>query len=405
MASYDALLKNLPPIIGLVVLVLVLLFVLVNFGYLRACDIPGFSGIYYAIKGNPTVAIVTGDDGSGDPTYLRGIIAKEIHMAPIVLDSDKIFDSSALSSYQVVIVEHARTMSTQTLWAFQKYVQGGGKLVWIGDAGTKLGKKDYVCEKAEFAYRPAVYTKTAENESQEVCGEWVTVSPNSLDNSEDGLCGKTFGDVVVAFVGENRSTYESATTGQFHLCAAETEPYIMRNTEKITDCLAEVGRAGLGITVSNVNSICTNFNYWQRGVSETAGGDKIASLDFSQQVLRIDFIEQFGAENMFMAPSGGMHPLTRGYESGTDVDFTSYFGVANVSLVDSSRFSSVPTASAVMTMDVNGETYPAVIVSTPYLQINRNGQVVYFAFPPDDLIKAGGAGTRLINNLFEFLTC
>ena len=402
--NYEPFLKNLPPIIGLAILVLVLLFLLVNFGYLRACDIPGFSGIYYAIKGKPQVAIVTGDDGTGDPSYLRTIIAQEIHIAPMVIPVDTIFDSSALSNYQIVIVEHAKTMSTQTLWAFQKYVQAGGKLVWIGDAGTGLSDKDYICEKVTLSYRPAANVTTAPNQTQEVCGDWVEVTPNSLDNSDDGLCAKTFGEIVVDFVAENRSTYEIATTGQYQLCTAENNPYRVSNAEKILSCIADLQNEGKDITARNANEICATYNYWKRGPSKTATGDSVVSLDFPLQVLGIDFARQYGASNIFLIPSGGTHFLTKGYETGTDVAFTSYFGVSNVSLVDTSRFASVPRTSTVMSMRLEGDMYPAIVVSTPYISINRGGLIVYYAFPPDDLIKAG-AGVRLINNLFNFLMC
>ncbi len=97
--NYEGLTKNLPPVIGLVVLVLILLFILVNFGYLRACDIPGFSGIYYSIKGTPKVAIVSGIDGTGDADKFRAIVAQEVHIAPAVIPINVILDSSALSNY------------------------------------------------------------------------------------------------------------------------------------------------------------------------------------------------------------------------------------------------------------------------------------------------------------------
>ncbi len=402
--NYEGLIKNLPPLLGLVVLVLVLLFVLVNFGYLRACDILGFSGIYYAIKGNPNAAIVIGDDGTGDPTYLRNVIAKEVHMAPMVLKANTILDSSALSSYQIVIVEHAKTMSTQTLWAFQKYVQGGGKLVWIGDAGTGLGPKDYICEKVAFTYKIGYDTPTGPNQTQEQCVE-RTEEPNTLDNSADGLCGKTFGDIVVEFVKENKSIYESTSMGAYHLCTSEKDNYVFSNAEQILNCLADLSDEGKEINAANANEVCSGYNYWKRGPSKTSLGDPIASLDFSQQVLGIDFVNQYGASNLFLSPSGGTHYLTKGYETGTSLDFSIYFGESNVSLVDASRFSPIPRTSTVMTMEIGNDVYPAIVVSTPYVQINRGGLIVYYAFPPDDLIKAGGAGTRLINNLFNFLTC
>jgi hypothetical protein len=402
--NYEGLTKNLPPLLGMVVLVLVLLFVLVNFGYLRACDIPGFSGIYYSIKGQPQIAIVHGQDGTGDYNFLKNTIMTEIHKAPAIIDVSTITDASALSNYQIVIVEHAKTISTQTLWAFQKYVSAGGRLVWIGDAGTALNKNDYVCQKIIFSYKRGYNNTVGPNQTQEMCLDWYDDIPSTLDNSNDGLCGKTFGDVVIQFIAQNQSIYNSISMGPYQLCTSEKDSYKLSNAAPILDCITNLQEKSKDITVENVNEFCSGLNYWNRGPSKTIIGGTVPSLDFSLQVLGIDFVKQYGANNMFMIQSGGTHPLTKGYETGASVDFVQYFGVSNVSLVDSSRFSAAPRTSTVMMMSINEENYPAVVVSTPYISINRNGLIVYYAFPPDDLIKVG-AGLRLINNLFNFLMC
>jgi len=403
-------LKNLPPLIGLVVLVIVLLFVLVNFGYLRACDIPGFSGIYYMIKGESRVAMVTGADGTGDPEYLRRVISEQIHIYPTTLDVNMVTDSSALSRFQIVLVEHARTMSTQTLSAFAQYVHQGGKLVWIGDAGTKLGQNDYICEHVSILYRPAAYVQTSQNTTAEQCGDWVTQTPKVPDSSYDGICGKTFGDIVMSFVEENASAYNSIATGQYHLCTAEETPYQISGADSIFSCINTLTKAKKEITADNANELCL-YNYWKRGPSRSAANQPIAALDFSQQVLGMDFVKQYGASNLFLTPSGSEHALIKGYESGSNVDFSTYFGVANISLIDTTRFSSVLRTSTILFMNgINDKACPnnictALAVSNPYPALNRNGLIIYYAFAPDDLIKVGGTGTRLINNLFSFLTC
>jgi hypothetical protein len=402
--NYEGLMKNLPPLIGLVVLVLVLLFVLVNFGYLRACDIPGFSGIYYAVKGQPQIAIVYGQDGTGDYNYLKNTIMTEIHKAPAIVDVNTITDASALSNYQVVIVEHAKTISTQTLWAFQKYVSSGGRLVWIGDAGTKLDKNDYVCQKVTFTYKRGYNTTVGQNQTQETCLDWYDETPNTLDNSKDGLCGKTFGDVVMEFIAQNQSIYNSINMGPYQLCTSEKDSYKLSNAKPILDCITNLQEKDKEINAENVNEFCTGLNYWNRGPSKTVLGGTVPALDFSLQVLGIDFIKQYGASSIFLMQSGGTHPLTKGYETGASVDFIQYFEESNVSLVDSSRFSAAPRTSTVMIIRISEDNYPAIVVSTPYISINRNGLIVYYAFPPDDPIKAG-AGLRLIDNLFNFLMC
>jgi hypothetical protein len=398
--------KNLPPLIGLGVLVLVLLFVLVNYGYLRACDIPGFSGVYYSIKGKPNVAIVYGDDGIGDAKAMQGIIAQEIHKLPLLIPSKTLYDSAALADYQIVIVEHAKTMTTQTLAAFQRYVSSGGKLIWIGDAGTGLGPNDYICEQVTFTYCPAVDSKTGTDAAdvQEVQGQWVVKNPDDPASLKSGLCAKSFGEIVMKFIAQNESTYASATTAPVHLCRTEMNPYVVSGADRITNCIAKLKSSQKEVTADNANQYCDTYNYWKRGPSKSATGDTVAALDFSQQVLGIDFVKDYGASNLFFTPVGSIHQLVRGYESGAPVDFSTYFGVSNVTFVDSSRFSLVPRTSTVLSMRIDTNDYPAIIVSSPYLQINRNGLIVYYAFAPDDIIKAG-QGLRLIDNLFSFMTC
>jgi len=396
--AYEQFTKNLPPIIGLVVLVLVLLFVLVNFGYLRACDIPGFSGIYYSIKGKPNIAIVYGGDGSGDPEYLSNLIAQQIHVIPRPINASNIFDvSGLLSNYQIIIVEHSKTLSTQALWAFQKFVANGGKLVWIGDAGTGLTEDDNICEQVVIQYKPAVTQQTGPNTTQEVCAPQVEVQLNSPEDLGAGLCGKTFGDIVTAFVELNQSTYTEVATGVNRLCPGKGS-YLVNGSgaDKITKCIASLVSKGQEVSVESVDANCSGYNYWKRGPSKSDIKNTPA-IDFSQTTLGIEFLKQYGASNLFL-DTAGEHTLTRGYEVGTP------FGEANVSLVDISRFAQIQRTSTIMSLNIGSKQYPAIIVSNPSISINRNGLIVYYAFAPDDLIK-GGQGKTLINNLFSFLTC
>jgi hypothetical protein len=407
--NYEGLMKNLPPLLGLVVLVLVLLFVLVNFGYLRACEIPGFSSIYYGIKGAPKVALVFGTDGTGDPAKFTAIVAQEVHTAIALIPLSTVFNANAFDHYQIVIVEHAKTISTQQLWAFQKYVNGGGKLVWIGDAGTTLGPKDYICEKVAFTYKLGYDTPTGPNQTQEQCVE-RTEEPNTLDNSADGLCGKTFGDIVVEFVEQNKTIYESTSMGAYHLCNSDRNNYAFSNAEQILNCLTDLSDAGKEINAANANEVCSGYNYWQRGPSKSATDESVQSIDFSQLVLGIDFVKQYGASDLFMTPSG-THSLTQGYDTSTPVGFSLYYNRSNVTIVDSSRFSTAPRTSSIMVMQIGDTTYPMIATSSPYaVQINRGGLVVYYAFAPDDPITQGakgweGPGLRLFNNLFKYLMC
>ena len=398
--NYDALMKNLPPLLGLVVLVLVLLFVLANFGYIRACDIPGFSGVYYGIKGTPQIAIVSGTDGGGDPEYLQGLVQASTNQYPPLLDLEQVPDSEALNSYDIVIVEHAKTIPTKTLWAFKDFVYKGGKLVWIGDAGTALGEKDYLCEKAEFSFNVGYQVADPANPSQtkEQCQWTEPQAPNDPETMEAGLCGKTFGDIVVKFFEQNESIY-AKTTSALTLCS-KGDTLSTDVSDNVLNCIKKLRNNGLDITVSNANEQCPDYNYWQRGPSETALGDKVEALDFSSLVLGIDFVRQQGAENLYMTPTTPDSLLTKGFEKSTN-----WFNVSNVSLVDTAGYVTTQRTKTLMTISIGNKEYPAIIKSTPFISLTQSGLIVYYAFPPDDLPKGEGRGSTLVNNLFSYLSC
>jgi len=398
--NYEGLIKNLPPLLGLVVLVLVLLFVLVNFGYIRACDIPGFSGIYYGIKGTPQIAIVSGTDGGGDPEYLQGLVQASTNQYPPLLDLEQVPDAEALNSYDIVIVEHAKTIPTKTLWAFKDFVYRGGKLVWIGDAGTALGEKDYLCEKAEFSFNVGVQVADPSNLSgtKEQC-QWTTPeAPSDPAEMGAGICGKTFGEIVVKFVEQNESIY-TKTTSALSLCS-KGDKFNTEVSKKVLDCVKKLRDNEIDITVSNANEQCLDYNYWQRGPSETVLGDKVDALDFSRLVLGIDFLRHYGATDLFMTPTGTGNILTRGFEKSTN-----WFEVSNVSLVDTAGYAAAQRTSTLMNMDIDDKTYPAIIKSTPFISLTQSGLIVYYAFPPDDLPKGEGRGSTLVSNLFSYLSC
>jgi hypothetical protein len=399
--NYEPLMKNIPPLLGLVVLVLVLLFVLANFGYIRACDIPGFSGVYYGIKGTPQIAIVSGTDGTGDPEYMQGLVQASTNQYPPLLELEQVPDSAALDGYDIVIVEHARTIPTKVLWAFKDFVYRGGKLVWIGDSGTALGERDYLCEKAKISFNAAYQVADPANPSQtkEQC-QWT--EPQSLNDPEDmaaGLCGKTFGDIVVKFYEQNESIY-AKTTSAIALCS-KGDKLSVNVSSSVLNCIKKLKANELDITVSNANEQCPDYNYWQRGPSETELGEKVPSLDFSGLVLGIDFIRQHGADNLFMTPTASDNLLTKGFDTSTK-----YFNVSNVSLVEiSPGYVTTQRSKTQMNMDIGGKKYPMIIRSTPFISLTQSGLIVYYAFPLDDLPKGEGRGSTLVNNLFSYLTC
>ncbi len=405
--------KAVPHILILCVLVFALLFLLVNFGYLRCCDMPGFCSVYYAIKGTPKVALVSGTDGTGDPEALHSLLASEARIFAIKIPAEYITDTAVLDPYQVILVEHAKTMSTQTLRAFQQYVQKGGRLVWIGDAGTGLGPNDYVCEKVKISYVLGAYAQDPQNKTIEQCGEWVDVELNVPEEVGGGICDKTFGAIVKKFLAENKTLYESLVSGDTHICQNKTDYYKITGAERIMACLDKLARAGKDawtMSADDIEKNCPVYNYWNRGPSKTATGGKVDAIDFSALVLGFDYVTHIKESNLLIQVLDPNHDLVRGYR--TSIQYT---GVSNVTLVDTSRFAGLPRTSTLMAIKpsipanikewVTAESWPAVIISNPLLQpFGKRGLIIYYAFPIDDLAR-GGAGFRFINNLFDYTFC
>ncbi|MDO8624614.1 MAG: hypothetical protein Q7R47_00920 [Candidatus Diapherotrites archaeon] len=129
----------------LVGLVLGLLGLLTWTGVMRCGAIPGWCDAYYMVVrgGPPRVLIVYGLEGMGDPELLRAELASPQHVG--VQAAMERLDSVNLDNikrYDLVIVEHARTISTGKLKMFMEYATSGGRLVWTGDAGSVLAPGD-----------------------------------------------------------------------------------------------------------------------------------------------------------------------------------------------------------------------------------------------------------------------
>jgi hypothetical protein len=109
--------------------------------------IPGWCDAYYLVVrgGAPRVMIVYGPDGMGDPELLRAELANPQHAGvQAALERLDSVNLDNIKRYDLVIVEHARQISTGKLRMFMEYVNAGGRLVWTGDAGTVLAPGDSV---------------------------------------------------------------------------------------------------------------------------------------------------------------------------------------------------------------------------------------------------------------------
>jgi len=172
---------------------------------------------------------------------------------------------------------------------------------------------------------------------------------------------------------------------------------------RITKCIKDLKSLGKETTEDNVNQYCI-YNYWNRGPSKTETGDVVDPLNFAQTTLGFEFLGQKPTdEYLIITPTSANHPLTKGY--GTRVQWA---GNSEVTKVSTAGFTGFPrNTNTIMYMTIGGKEYPAIITSNPLGSINRNGLVVYYAFPLDEMIKSTGgtAGSTLINNLFDYLTC
>ncbi len=135
--------------IKIVILIFILLFILVYVGLVKCSSLPGlcfaYNSVMYFIKGNPKILLVYGDDGLGNPALLRQLLSNPQYggNVPDMMHISEI-SPGVLSKYSVVIVEKAKTISTDKIIAFINYVDLGGRLIWIGDAGTSLAPDDVV---------------------------------------------------------------------------------------------------------------------------------------------------------------------------------------------------------------------------------------------------------------------
>lgn len=133
--------KNIFHIGILLVLVVVLLFVLVFTGIVSCGAVPGGCDIYYSVikGGPPTILIVYGDGGLGDPVALENALAgREILNARVKTMKINNLTYGNVVESQMIIVEGAKKICTDKLRLFMYFVNSGGRLVWTGDAGTEL---------------------------------------------------------------------------------------------------------------------------------------------------------------------------------------------------------------------------------------------------------------------------
>lgn len=162
------LMKDLSHIAILVILVGMLFFLLTWTGVIKCRIVPGWCNAYWTIVrgGQPRIMIAYGDSGMGDPDLLKETLSNPTYAGvfPIMEHIDRI-SLGNLKDYDLVIVEKARKIPSGKLRAFMEYVQGGGRLVWTGDAGVEAETSD--------EYLRANEDPNSDTNSGELVGPWA----------------------------------------------------------------------------------------------------------------------------------------------------------------------------------------------------------------------------------------
>ncbi|MFH0971598.1 MAG: hypothetical protein V1835_03450 [Candidatus Micrarchaeota archaeon] len=129
--------KELPHLIVLAILVFILLFVVTKFKWVQCSQVPGdWCSIYCSVNGHSRVAIIKGEGGFGSSDELsRQITANRIYTYADSLPMEHL-SYGVLKSYELVVVEGAKSIAPIQVNALRDYASAGGSILWIGDSGT-----------------------------------------------------------------------------------------------------------------------------------------------------------------------------------------------------------------------------------------------------------------------------
>jgi hypothetical protein len=138
-------------IIFLIIILLIALFMFTWSGTIRCSKIPGWCEMYWGVqtiitgRQQPSILILSDPSGKGmgNPERLRELLAnREIAGYHANLGNINYLSADQLSGVSLIIVEHARQISTNTLITLMNYVTQGGRLIWIGDSGLEKAPED-----------------------------------------------------------------------------------------------------------------------------------------------------------------------------------------------------------------------------------------------------------------------
>jgi len=128
--------------VSLTLLILVALVLATKFGLIHCSQVPywcdGYRQIISTFHGRsyPSILVLYGDSGMGDPHLLYRIIEEQCRLY-VDLDHVDTVSFGNLENYDVVIVERARVLSPEQMDMLWEFTAKGGKILIIGDVGVE----------------------------------------------------------------------------------------------------------------------------------------------------------------------------------------------------------------------------------------------------------------------------
>ncbi|MDO8627620.1 MAG: hypothetical protein Q7K42_04095 [Candidatus Diapherotrites archaeon] len=160
--------KSIGHIVVLIALLVGLLGLLTWSGIVQCSVIPGYCDVYYSVLGEPKILIYEGNDGIGNPAQLQKVLTDPQFLnLRADLKHYNFLSIENLKEYDLIIVEHAKTLPTKKLKDLTDYINSGKKIIWIGDSGTQMPLSEQ--SKDLFLYRDEVYS----DKPHEKIGAWA----------------------------------------------------------------------------------------------------------------------------------------------------------------------------------------------------------------------------------------
>ncbi|MBU1197162.1 GldG family protein [Candidatus Micrarchaeota archaeon] len=138
MSLEDDFKKEIPHVLVLGILLLILLVVVTKFKWVHCSQVPGdWCNVYCGIMGNSRVAIVSGANGTGDPSALFNLTSNLRQHTLLEPYPDSALSASILENYELVVFERMQDITPNQMNAIMQYLDRGGSVIWVADAGTR----------------------------------------------------------------------------------------------------------------------------------------------------------------------------------------------------------------------------------------------------------------------------